>query len=462
MMQTASVPTNVAALSPATMRDGHAHSFVTNERTNDFRRRWDRRRTCVGYRERSLSSHNLAAEPLIAHLRFKTGFATYNLGVNSVWLNRLLMLVAAAGLFVAGMLSVSHLMNIQVPCGESAGCFTVQNHPSSKWGGIPVAYFGFASYLMLAVLASARGNVGVTKNRSFVMAGFWVSAAGTVVSVVLTIYALTVIKAACQWCIASAALMTLSFLIHAVLAQADPTEGPEMDSFALPVTFVVIAFGLLGWKSNELVTKSKTMGSIRLENLSSMSLENLIPKDAISIGPEDAPVTVVEFADMTCGMCKTSYTEMKNVFAKYNGKMRWVFRHFPLLYKGGEHQFALPAALMAEAMNAKGKGWQFLDASFQLELNKIQSSDPHFQIAELLGEDRNKLTEAIQDKNGVALRRLETDLADADKLGIKETPTFFVIPKGGKPIPANVNMLGEVLMRPEVQAQLGGSGPVAQ
>lgn len=386
--------------------------------------------------------------------------ATYNSPVRVVWLNRILTLLAMGGIFVAGMLSVSHLMNIQVPCGTDGGCFTVQNHPSSKWFGMPVAYFGLAGYIFLAALALARANLGITKNRGLIMAGVWATGIGTVVSAVLTIYALTEIKATCSWCLTSAGIMAVSFLLHAFLAQSDPVEG-DTDTWIPAAALGVIAFGALGWQTKQLVETSKTT-NIKMESLSSMTIEDLVPKDAIAIGPEDAPVTVVEFADLTCGMCKTSYNEMKTVFAKYNGKMRWVFRHFPLLYKAGEHQFALPAALIAEAMREKGKAWPFLDAAFQLDQSKIVSAEPFFQIAEALGADRNSLQSLIQDKNGMPIKRVQQDLAATDQLGIKETPTFFVIPKGGKPIPANVNSFGEAMTRPEVLEKLGGAGPASQ
>ncbi|MFN8218739.1 MAG: vitamin K epoxide reductase family protein [Fimbriimonadales bacterium] len=375
--------------------------------------------------------------------------------MRGVWINRFLLLLAFAGIFVAGVLSLSHLMGLQVPCGESQGCFTVQNHPSSKWFGIPVAYFGLGGYVMLAALGFMRALKGVFASRALVMASLFVSGIGTIVSVVLTVYALTVIQATCIWCLTSAGIMTVSFLFSAILAQADPVEGAK-ESFVFPALLAVIAIGALGFQAKTLKEQSTKM-DIKLDNLAEMSYETLAPKDAPSLGSYDAPVTIVEFADLTCPMCKDSYVSMRDEFVKYKGKLRWVFRHFPLLYKGEQHQFALPAALIAEVMLEKGKVWPYLDAVFSLDQKEIKSADPFFEIATSLGFERREIELRITNDKDKAVARFYQDLEVANKLGVSETPTFFVIPRGEKPIPANVNMIKAILDSPEIQAKLGGA-----
>ena len=91
--------------------------------------------------------------------------------MRAIWLNRVISLLTFGGIFVAGVLSVSKYLKVIPPCGGSDGCFTVANHPSSMWFGIPVAYIGLLTYLGLAALAIGRSHVGILKDRRLVMGG---------------------------------------------------------------------------------------------------------------------------------------------------------------------------------------------------------------------------------------------------------------------------------------------------
>jgi len=54
------------------------------------------------------------------------------------------------------MLSMSHLMGIQLPCGTGSGCGLVTNDRRSFLLGIPIAYFGLAAYIGFVILSAAR------------------------------------------------------------------------------------------------------------------------------------------------------------------------------------------------------------------------------------------------------------------------------------------------------------------
>jgi uncharacterized membrane protein len=107
-----------------------------------------------------------------------------------------LSLVGAA---IAGYLTWVHFAELQPFCvGGGGGCERVQSSPSAKLGGVPVAIIGLAGYL--AVLASlALPDRAVTAFLALVGVGF---------SAYLTYLELAVIDAVCQWCVASAVIMT--------------------------------------------------------------------------------------------------------------------------------------------------------------------------------------------------------------------------------------------------------------
>jgi uncharacterized membrane protein len=107
--------------------------------------------------------------------------------------------LAVIGAAIAGYLTWVHFAELQPYCvGGGGGCERVQSSPYAKLAGVPVAVIGLAGYL--AVLASlALADRSVTAFLGLVGAGF---------SAYLTYLELVVIDAVCQWCVASAVVMT--------------------------------------------------------------------------------------------------------------------------------------------------------------------------------------------------------------------------------------------------------------
>jgi len=78
-------------------------------------------------------------------------------------------------------------------------------------------------------------------------------------------------------------------------------------------------------------------------------------------GPADAPVTIVEFADFECPVCRGfELHTLRPVQAAYKDKVAIVYRQWPLPY----HRFALPAARAAECAGAQGRFEQIHDLMF--------------------------------------------------------------------------------------------------
>jgi uncharacterized membrane protein len=89
------------------------------------------------------------------------------------------------------------------------GCQTVAESSYSHLAGVNIAIFGIAGYVLLLVCALLRGD-------AFRMTAFVVSLIGFGYSLYLTYLELFTIDAVCQWCVASAVLMTLLFVTNAV------------------------------------------------------------------------------------------------------------------------------------------------------------------------------------------------------------------------------------------------------
>ena len=79
-----------------------------------------------------------------------------------------------------------------------------------------------------------------------------------------------------------------------------------------------------------------------------------------TLGPKNAPITIVEFTDFQCPFCKSSEGTVKQLRAKYGDKVKLVHMDFPLAF----HSHAVDAANAARCAEDQGKFWEFHDALF--------------------------------------------------------------------------------------------------
>lgn len=135
-------------------------------------------------------------------------------------------------------------------------------------------------------------------------------------------------------------------------------------------------------------------------------------------GAADAPVTLTVFSDFQCPYCSRVVPFVDEVLAKNSGKVRIVFKQFPLRM----HNFALPAALASLAAREQGKFWPMHDLLFanfnQLSEEKIRA------LAKEAGLD---LTRFDKDRNAQKLRdEVLRDQGLGQQAGVQGTPTLFL------------------------------------
>ena len=127
------------------------------------------------------------------------------------------IVLSLLGIGVAGYLTYVHYADLEPVCvGGSGGCAIVQASDQAYLAGIPVALLGLGGYVLLLVTNVTRGELARILAALTAIVGFGFS-------VYLTIESITVIEATCQWCLASAALMTLLAVVcSARLLRAGP------------------------------------------------------------------------------------------------------------------------------------------------------------------------------------------------------------------------------------------------
>jgi protein-disulfide isomerase len=140
--------------------------------------------------------------------------------------------------------------------------------------------------------------------------------------------------------------------------------------------------------------------------------------DDPSLGPKDAPVTIVEFSDFQCPFCSRAEATVKAVLEKYKGKVRFVYRDYPLSF----HPFAAKASEAAQCANDQGKFWEFHDALYA-DQSKLAVADMQ-ATAGRLGMDADKFKTCVD--SGKYSAEVAKDIQDATKAGVSSTPSFFI------------------------------------
>jgi uncharacterized membrane protein len=126
--------------------------------------------------------------------------------------------VAGIGVLVATYLTYVHYADLQPLCaGGGGGCERVQSSSYAKVGGVPVAVLGLAGYVAIAAALLAAGERARLVAAALAVTGFGFSA-------YLTYLELFVIDAICQWCVTSAALMTVLAVLTVARLLALPAE----------------------------------------------------------------------------------------------------------------------------------------------------------------------------------------------------------------------------------------------
>ncbi|HZA51556.1 MAG TPA: thioredoxin domain-containing protein [Myxococcaceae bacterium] len=135
-------------------------------------------------------------------------------------------------------------------------------------------------------------------------------------------------------------------------------------------------------------------------------------------GPENAKVTIVEFSDFQCPYCSRAADTVQQVMENYPGKVRLVFRHFPLDF----HKQAPKAAEASLCANDQGKFWEYHDALFKNQ-DKLMPDDLK-QHAQSIGLDAAKFDQCLS--SGKYAEAVKKDMAAGQKAGVSGTPAFFI------------------------------------
>lgn len=140
------------------------------------------------------------------------------------------------------------------------------------------------------------------------------------------------------------------------------------------------------------------------------------------LGPEDAPIVIVEFSAYACPYCGRHFEEtLEPLLENYGQYIRYVYRDMPIINQA----VSIPASLAANCALEQGQFWEYHNAIFANQNALAQSGQPYLiQLAAELGLDAESFTTCLTEQ-----QYMDEVIADANTgsaLGITGTPAFYI------------------------------------
>jgi protein-disulfide isomerase len=219
-----------------------------------------------------------------------------------------------------------------------------------------------------------------------------------------------------------AAVAGIGFTIS-LLISSMAFEGQQLEEAKLGLLGAAVLSSLVGWtvfrviaRLPEPVRARQLIGTA--EELVDLS-DHVDPDRDHIRGPEDAPVTLVEYGDYECPYCGQAEVVIRELLDSFGDDLRYVWRSLPL---NDVHPHAQMAAEAAEAAAAQGAFWPMHDSLLDRP-DQLTALDLT-RRAEELGLDIERFWDELRGREHAA--RVAQDVASADASGVAGTPTFFI------------------------------------
>jgi Na+/H+ antiporter NhaA len=218
------------------------------------------------------------------------------------------------------------------------------------------------------------------------------------------------------------AVAAIGFTVS-ILISSMAFEGGELEEAKLGVLAAAIIGSLLSWIVFRVIARLPE--EVQARQLAGTADELLDLSDEVdpqrdhARGPEDAPVTLLEYGDYQCPYCGQAEDVIRELLESFGDDVRYVWRHLPL---NDVHPNAQAAAEAAEAAMAQGAFWEMHDKLLQ---HQDELTPPDLlRYADELGLDVERFWDGVREREYEP--RVAEDVASADSSGVAGTPTFFI------------------------------------
>jgi protein-disulfide isomerase len=154
------------------------------------------------------------------------------------------------------------------------------------------------------------------------------------------------------------------------------------------------------------------------------------------LGSPDAELTIFEYSDTECPACKSFYKATKQIMNEYGkeGKVRWVYRHFPLDSRHDKARKEAEATECANELGGNEKFWEYLDRLYEITpSNNLLEPAKLFEIAAYVGINSDDFSKCLN--SGRHAKKVEKDYQSGISAGVEGTPYSIIVAKNNDKFP---------------------------
>ncbi|MDQ6962456.1 MAG: thioredoxin domain-containing protein [Mariprofundaceae bacterium] len=384
----------------------------------------------------------------------------------------ILMLLSLVGMAVCAYLTNVHQqimmgsLNEPSLCSLNAefNCDLVSASPYSSWWGIPVSWLGGMLYLLWFLLALGT-FLNTTKNAATAFSIIFITAS---LAVVIDMYfawvMFTIIGSICLFCLLSYGLNITACLLGFYLYKK---QGYDLKrailsimpfsahtSYGFASVFVLVAaiafvgqFELQEAVHAKLELKKAALAQLKAKQEKTHSksdfdekafkaFQSTAPRIAIDtasdpfMGNADALLTIVEFSDFQCPMCRQVHETLKKVLPKFNDRVKFVFKNMPLdkscnsMMQRDLHLSACDLARLGEAAHAQGQFWAMQDMIFAQQ-DSFKHSKVEQEALWQMGQQAGLNMTQLKQDFPMQEQAIQRDIAAAKAAQVQGTPAFY-------------------------------------
>lgn len=316
-------------------------------------------------------------------------------------------------------------ISIQMNCDRVAA-----SKYSELIGGFPLSSFAAGWFIALFCLSLIGRNR--FWERDSVRAVFAMAGVGVLFTAGYFLVMAFVLQTYCLYCLGIDAVNVIAFIL-AILMKPEglAINKPDTDKWkkiagVIATSVIVAVFGLK-------MFDSVSMASSDIDQVVNATLETPVLPVEISdsdpsMGPKNAPVTIVEFSDFQCPYCRIGAMVMKSVMDRYPKQVRVVFRPFPLdqscnrLVNHPMHLSACEAARVGLCSNKQGKFEPVYETLFDRQTEILPGFPAKVATDQGVAADQLAACTESPEINSLLNKSIEEGIT----LGIDSTPTFFI------------------------------------
>jgi protein-disulfide isomerase len=179
------------------------------------------------------------------------------------------------------------------------------------------------------------------------------------------------------------------------------------------MSLTIVAIAILTWMGCTMPVSAQAPPSVPPPNREVVDIGT-----APTLGPSDAPVTIIEFSDFECPYCAKGSRTLRRLLTMYPTQVKLVFKHYPLR----NHRQAALAHEAALAAREQGKFWEMYRTLFAQQGNL--GRDDLLRYATSLGLDVPAFSEALDSRRH--RQEVFRDIIQGRRHQITATPTYFV------------------------------------